>query len=124
MQSAKTVPWIKGRSKVEAPVLEEKQELTLGVKPTLRRSLGLETFPNVQLFRTCLPLADQSYSPATALLGSPPKDGSKTSQEKLKRDLRLAHFTRFSRGPDLESSPVLTGVGKLQLTPWKKRHSL
>ncbi|XP_074541910.1 inactive Rho GTPase-activating protein 11B-like [Halichoeres trimaculatus] len=124
MQSAKTVPWIKGRSKVEEPVPEETQQSTSAVKPTLRRSLGLETFPNVQLFRTCLPVADQSYSPATALLDSPPKDQSKTPQETLKRDLRLVHFPRFPRGQEIESSPVLTGVGKLQVTPWKKRHSL
>ncbi|XP_034555621.1 rho GTPase-activating protein 11A-like [Notolabrus celidotus] len=124
IQSAKTLPWTKGRSKVEALVAEETQESTSGGRPALRRSLGLETFPNVQLFRTCLPGAEKSFSPATALLDSPPKEECKTPQEKPKRDLRLSHFQRFTRGLDVESSPVLTGVGKLQLTPWKKRHSL
>jgi len=32
------------------------------------------------------------------------------------RDLRLTPFPRFSRGPDADGSPVLTGVGKLLFT--------
>lgn len=56
MQSVKTVPWIQGRSKVRPPaVCEQKQESTSGDRPKLRRSLGLESFPNVELFRTCMP---------------------------------------------------------------------
>ncbi|KAM6991736.1 inactive Rho GTPase-activating protein 11B-like [Tautogolabrus adspersus] len=115
MQSVKTVPWIKGRPKFEPPVPEQKQESSSGDRPAIRRSFGLETFPNVQLFRACLSGADKGFSPAAALLDSTPKTASKTPREKLKR---------LPRGPDAESSPVLTGVRTLQFTHWKKRRSL
>ncbi|TMS12680.1 Rho GTPase-activating protein 11B [Larimichthys crocea] len=124
MQSVKTVPWIQGRPKVRPPAPEKEQGSTSGGIKTLRRSLGLETFPNVQLFRTCMPCADQGSKPAMALMDSPPKEACKTPQERLKRDLHLGHFSRFTRGPHEGSSPVLTGVGKLQLTPWRRRISL
>ncbi|KAE8286714.1 Neuroendocrine protein 7B2 [Larimichthys crocea] len=120
MQSVKTVPWIQGRPKVRPPAPKEEQGSTSGGIKTLRRSLGLETFPNVQLFRTCMPCADQGSKPAMALMDSPPKEACKTPQERLKRDLHLGHFSRFTRGPHEGSSPVLTGVGKLQLTPWRR----
>lgn len=59
MQSVKTVPWIQGRPKVRPPAPEKEQGSTSGGIKTLRRSLGLETFPNVQLFRTCMPCAGE-----------------------------------------------------------------
>ncbi|XP_051264153.1 neuroendocrine protein 7B2 [Dicentrarchus labrax] len=124
MPSVKTVPWIQGKSKVRATVPEQEQGSASGDRKTLRRSFGLETFPSVMLFRTCMQSEDEGFSPETALLGSPSKEPCKTPQEKLKRDLRLVNFSRFTRGPDTGSSPVLTGVGKLQLTPWRRRTSL
>ncbi|XP_070706001.1 rho GTPase-activating protein 11A-like [Pempheris klunzingeri] len=127
MQSVKTVPWIQGRSKLRPRVSEQRQGSAPGDRPAFRRSLGLETFPNVLLFRTCMPCADQSFRPAAALLdGSAPadKEACKTPQERLKRDLRLGHFPKFTRGPDADGSPVLTGVGRLQFTPWSRRISL
>ncbi|XP_044185461.1 rho GTPase-activating protein 11A-like isoform X1 [Thunnus albacares] len=127
MRSVKTVPWIQGRSKVRPPVSEQSQGSTSTEKPTLRRSVGLETFPNLLLFRTCMPCAEDGFRPAAAALdgSSPPgKEGCKTPHERLKRDLRLANFSRFTRGHDADCSPVLTAVGKLQLTPWRRRSSL
>ncbi|GAA6214896.1 rho GTPase-activating protein 11B [Lates japonicus] len=127
MRPAKTMSWIQGKSKVTPKVTpavsEQSQESTSGGRPTLRRSLGLETFPSVLLFRTCMPCAD--FRPATDLEdGAVSRETWKTPQERLRRDLRLGHFPRFTRGQDADSSPVLTGVGKLQLTPWRRRSSL
>ncbi|CAK6962812.1 rho GTPase-activating protein 11A-like isoform X3 [Scomber scombrus] len=126
IRSVKTVSWIQGRSKVSPPVSEQSQGSTSVDRPTLRRSVGLETFPNVRLFRTCLPCEDEGFSPAAALDDSSPpgKEGCKTPHERLKRDLHLGHFSRFTRGPDAGGSPVLTAIGRLQLTPWRRRSSL
>lgn len=52
MHSVKTVSWIHGRSKVTAPASEQVRQSTSGDKPSLRRSLGLDNFPNILLFRT------------------------------------------------------------------------
>lgn len=57
VQSLKTLSWIQGRSKVTAPVSEQSQGSTSGDKPSLRRSLGLENFPSILLFRTYMPCA-------------------------------------------------------------------
>lgn len=57
MQSGKTASWIQGRSKVRPTVSEQNQGSISGERKSLRRSLGLETFPNVQLFRTFMPFA-------------------------------------------------------------------
>ncbi|XP_054475071.1 neuroendocrine protein 7B2 [Anoplopoma fimbria] len=133
MWSVKTVPWIQGRSKDRPPASERSEELTSGERPPLRRSLGLEAFPNVLLFRTCMPCAELGFKPATALLESHSpvdKEACKTPQERpaslcpVFRDLRLGHFQRFTRGQDADCSPVLTGLGKLQLTPWRRRYDL
>ncbi|KAM7367669.1 hypothetical protein PAMP_013953 [Pampus punctatissimus] len=115
MRSVKTMPWIQGRSKVIPTFSDQSQRSTSRDRPTLRRSLGVETFPNVLLFRTCMPCAEDGSSPTD-------KEGSKTPRERLKRDLRLGHLPKFTRGQD--GSPVFTGVGKLQLTPWRRRCSL
>ncbi|XP_054618560.1 rho GTPase-activating protein 11A-like [Dunckerocampus dactyliophorus] len=64
----KTVPWFHGRSKVRTPITQQTQESILQDRPTLRRSLGLGTFPNVVLFRTCMPCAvsiSEALSPGT-----------------------------------------------------------
>uniref|UniRef100_A0A3B4TRC7 Rho-GAP domain-containing protein n=1 Tax=Seriola dumerili TaxID=41447 RepID=A0A3B4TRC7_SERDU len=127
IRPVKTVPWIQGRSKVTPGVSEQSQESTSGRRPTLRRSLGLETFPSVLLFRTCAPCAEQDFKPETDYLdGSSPlgKEACKTPQERQRRDLHLGFFPRLTRGQDADSSPVLTGVGKLQLTPWRRRSLL
>ncbi|AWP20214.1 putative rho GTPase-activating protein 11B [Scophthalmus maximus] len=112
----KTVPWIQGRSKATPAVPEQSQGSTPGGRPALRRSLGLETFPNVLLFRTCMPCTEQGLSPAEACC--------KTPQQRLGSDLRLGHFPRLTRGQGEDSLPALTGVGKLQLMPWRRRISL
>ncbi|XP_039981283.1 rho GTPase-activating protein 11A-like isoform X2 [Xiphias gladius] len=118
MRSMKTVPWIQGRSKVTPAVSEQSQGSTSGGRTTLRRSLGLETFPSVLLFRTCMPCADQGFRPAADLSdGASPvsREACRTPQEGLRR---------FTRAQDADCLPVLTGVGKWQLTPWRRRSSL
>ncbi|KAK1889541.1 Rho GTPase-activating protein 11B [Dissostichus eleginoides] len=121
----KTAPWIPARSKVKPAVSEQSKESTSGEKPTLRRSIGMETFPNILLFRSCMPFAVQSFMPDAALSDSHSLDGIEACpHEILKRDLRFVNFSRFARGHGSESSPVPTGVGKLQLTPWRKRISI
>ncbi|XP_034384076.1 rho GTPase-activating protein 11A-like [Cyclopterus lumpus] len=126
MWSVKTVPWIQGGSKDRPPVSEQSQESTSGDKVPLRRSLGLETFPNILLFRTCVPCAEQGFRPARALLDGPSPVGNEAciTPQRPARDLRLGHFQRFTRAQDADSAPVLTGVGKLQFTPWSRRISL
>lgn len=57
MRSVKTAPWIQGRSKVRPTVSVQEDESASGDSKTFRRSLGLDTFPNVLLFRTCMPFA-------------------------------------------------------------------
>ncbi|XP_034999541.2 rho GTPase-activating protein 11A-like [Hippoglossus stenolepis] len=125
IRPVKTVPWIQGGSKVTAAVSEQSQESTPGGRHTLRRSLGLETFPNVLLFRTCLPCKEQSFTPATDVSSSVSNEACKMPQERRRSDLRLGPFScRLTRGLDARSLPVLTGVGKLQLAPWRRRSSL
>ncbi|XP_039981284.1 rho GTPase-activating protein 11B-like isoform X3 [Xiphias gladius] len=88
MRSMKTVPWIQGRSKVTPAVSEQSQGSTSGGRTTLRRSLGLETFPSVLLFRTCMPCADQGFRPAADLSdGASPvsREACRTPQEGLRR---------------------------------------
>ncbi|XP_030261033.1 rho GTPase-activating protein 11A [Sparus aurata] len=125
LHSVKTVPLNQGRSKVKPAVSEVEKVSTSGGRKPLRRSLGLDSFPGVLLFRTCF--AERGDKPAGTLLDSPRptrKDSCKAPQEKQKRDLHLTHFPRFTRSLDAGSSPVLTGVGKLRLTPWGRRTSL
>lgn len=55
MRSVKTVPLIQGGSKLRPP--EQSHGSTSGDRPTLRRSLGLDSFPNILLFRTYMPSA-------------------------------------------------------------------
>ncbi|KAM9704211.1 inactive Rho GTPase-activating protein 11B-like [Menidia menidia] len=59
MRSMKTVPWIQGKPKARPEEFMQSQETTAEERPKLRRSFGLETFPNVELFRTCVPHADK-----------------------------------------------------------------
>nr|XP_019953272.1 PREDICTED: rho GTPase-activating protein 11A [Paralichthys olivaceus] len=123
--SLKVMQSVKGRSKVTAAVSEQSQDSTPEGRPTLRRSLGLETFPNVQLFRTCLPCTEQGFKPATDVSRPMSDEACKMRQERRRSDLRLGHFScRLTRGLAADSWPVLTGVGKLQLTPWRRRSSL
>ncbi|KAJ4929296.1 hypothetical protein JOQ06_004906 [Pogonophryne albipinna] len=116
----KTAPWNPARSKVKPAVSVQSKESTSGEKPTLKRSIGMETFPNILLFRSY-----QRFKPDAALPDSHSLDGIEACpQEILTRDQRFVNFSRFARGHGSESSPVLTGVGKLQLTPWRKRVSI
>ncbi|XP_059213129.1 rho GTPase-activating protein 11A-like [Centropristis striata] len=123
IRSVKTAPWIPARSKVRPADSEQSQESTSGDRPGLRRSFGLETFPNVLLFRNCMPSADKEFSPAAASLESP-SPATKEAFKTPKRDLYLGNFSRFIRGQGADGSAVLTGVGKLQLSPWRRRTSL
>lgn len=124
MRSVKNVSWIQGRSKVTPPASEQSEDSTSGDKLSLRRNLGLDNFSNILLFRTYTTCADEGFRPAKNVLnGSSPvrKDSCKTPQQELKRDL---HFTRFTRGFHAGCSSLLTAVGKMQLTPWKRHSSL
>lgn len=100
-RAAKTMLWIPVKSK--APDTESSNVPF----PRLRRSLGQESFPNVQLFRTCLPWEEQSYKPAAAPVDTSDGHG-KMTQEKLERDLHL--ISKRTKGQDEDSAPVL---GKL-----------
>nr|XP_043905827.1 rho GTPase-activating protein 11A-like [Solea senegalensis] len=119
IRSVKTAPWNQGKSKVTPTVSEPSQESTSGVKQTLRRSVGLATFPNVLLFRTCTATDVMDCS-------SPIFKASRTPQDRLlRRDVCLDYIHRLSRGRDsADDLPVLTAAGKLQLTPWRRRSSL
>lgn len=55
--SVKTMPWIHSKPKVRSVASDPTLNSLVGDGPKLRRSLGLQTFPNVQLFRTCMPNA-------------------------------------------------------------------
>lgn len=110
MRSVKTVPLIQGGSKLRPP--EQSHGSTSGDRPTLRRSLGLDSFPNILLFRTYMPSADQSFRPAAALL-----DDVIAAEKKLNK-MPQDGLKRFTRGVD--GSPA----GKLKLTLWRRRSSL
>ncbi|XP_028996897.1 rho GTPase-activating protein 11A-like [Betta splendens] len=116
VRSVKTPNWIQGRSKVTAPGSEHSQRSASGDKPSLRRSLGLEHFPNIRMFRTYMPSSDEPEVEPLEGSSSTGK-GCKTPQPRLRRDLRLPAFTRSS---DAGASPVLTAVGKLHFTPWRR----
>ncbi|KAG7283025.1 hypothetical protein CRUP_012918 [Coryphaenoides rupestris] len=90
------------------------QEPTASTSRPLKRSLGLESFPNVLLFRTYAPhLGQQQCDDAHG------KDSFLTLQERLKR---LARLARGVRGQDEGASPVLTSAGKLKRpTSWRRR---
>ncbi|KAM8832116.1 rho GTPase-activating protein 11A-like [Spinachia spinachia] len=124
--STKTLPWIQGRSKDRLPASEGSRRSTSGDRAPLRRSLGLESFPNVLLFRTCVPCAEQGFRPAAALLeGHSPfgKEACETPQRPA-RDLCLGDTRKFTSGQSAGDSPRFTGVAKRQLTPWRRRISL
>ncbi|XP_039874526.1 neuroendocrine protein 7B2 [Simochromis diagramma] len=96
MRSVKTVPLIQGGSKLRPP--EQSHGSTSGDRPTLRRSLGLDSFPNILLFRTYMPSADQSFRPAAALL-----DDVIAAEKKLNK-MPQDGLKRFTRGVD--GSPI------------------
>lgn len=54
IRSAKMLALIPGKAKTRPAVLEHSQGSMSRDGPKLRRSLGLDTFPNVLLFRTCM----------------------------------------------------------------------
>ncbi|XP_060947979.1 neuroendocrine protein 7B2 [Limanda limanda] len=97
IRPVKTVPCT---SKVTAAVSEQSQESTPGGRHTLRRTHGLETFPNVLLFRTCLPCTATDVSRPTS------NEACKTPRDRRRSDLRLGPFScRLTR-----ELPVLTGM--------------
>ncbi|XP_017267353.1 rho GTPase-activating protein 11B [Kryptolebias marmoratus] len=97
IRSVKTVSWIQGRSKLRRGISEPRR-LSSGDKSKLRRSLGLDSFPNIQLFRACVLHPDQGFRPAAAVT-----DGLNPADKELSRH------------------PVLTAVEKLQLANWRRR---
>ncbi|XP_068199375.1 rho GTPase-activating protein 11A-like [Antennarius striatus] len=124
MRPTTTVPRIQRRSDVLPPVCERERGCTSGNGKTLRRSLGLEAFPSVLLFRTCLPSADEDVRPVTSL-DSPRsvfKDTFKSPHDRLKGDCPLGRFSRLCG--DEGGSPVSTGDRKRQLTPWRRSTSI
>lgn len=57
MHSVKAASWVQAKSKGYTTVSVQEPESTCEDIKTLRRSHGLDTFPNVLLFRTCVPSA-------------------------------------------------------------------
>ncbi|XP_077409645.1 inactive Rho GTPase-activating protein 11B-like [Vanacampus margaritifer] len=104
----KTVPQIQAKSKIGPAAPQPNHESNLGRRPTLRRSVGQETLPNITLFRTCVSCED--LSPGAAILDA---SSQQSSPNRIKR---------LVQGQEV-SSPVFTGVGKL-LASWSKRISL
>ncbi|XP_054910140.1 neuroendocrine protein 7B2 [Poeciliopsis prolifica] len=59
-RSEKIMLWIQSKPKLRLTVSEPTLICVTRGDPKLRRSIGLETFPNIQLFRTSMPNKDQS----------------------------------------------------------------
>ncbi|XP_077367469.1 rho GTPase-activating protein 11A-like [Festucalex cinctus] len=118
--SVKTVPRIQAKSKVRPAVPRRNHESNLGRRPTLRRSAGHETLPNIALFRACVSCEDSS--PQAAILDALSLSGKQFSPSRIKRDMRLGLFPGLVQGQEV-ALPVFT-VGKLQLASWSKRISL
>ncbi|XP_015245709.1 PREDICTED: rho GTPase-activating protein 11B [Cyprinodon variegatus] len=89
----KTSSWSQSKPKVRPAASLPTQSSTSGDGPKLRRSLGLMSFPNIQPFRICMPIADPGFRPAAALEGS--KNAHKIS--------------------------VLSAMDRLQFTNWRRR---
>lgn len=68
MQSVKTMPWIQGRSRVRPTASCSEHGSTSGDRKPLRRSLGLETFPNVLMFRSYAPCTGKKNTKAASSL--------------------------------------------------------
>ncbi|KAF7230917.1 inactive Rho GTPase-activating protein 11B [Nothobranchius furzeri] len=66
----KTGPWIH-KPKVKRGVSEPSFETPPGARQKLRRSLGLESFPNIQLFRTCVSHTGMDFKSADELCKNP-----------------------------------------------------
>lgn len=115
-RAVKSLPWMQTKSKAKPPDTEP-VKVSSG-RSGLRRSLGQENFPNVQLFRTCLPWEEQSYEPAEV-----ENSEGKMAPERSKRNLCLMS-TKKTKDHDEDSCPVLTGLGKLNLGSWRRRSSL
>ncbi|MEQ2202800.1 hypothetical protein XENOCAPTIV_016135 [Xenoophorus captivus] len=92
----KTVSWVQGKPKVSPTASLPTQSSMSGDGPKLKRSLGLRTFPNIQLFRTCMPNAEQGFIPAADA---------------------LEYFNTQDK------TSVLTAMERLQLTNWRRRSS-
>eukprot|EP00066_Takifugu_rubripes_P021157 XP_011610423.1 PREDICTED: rho GTPase-activating protein 11B [Takifugu rubripes] len=123
VRSMKAMPWVQGKSRVRTTISGTEHGSTSGDRKPLRRSLGLETFPNVLLFRSYDPCTDQDYSHAKASTndrGVTDREPCKVPQEGIKRDLH--EFSGCSQ--EAGGSPFLTGVGRLQLTSWRRSTSL
>ncbi|XP_019726281.1 rho GTPase-activating protein 11B-like isoform X2 [Hippocampus comes] len=119
--SVKTVPWIQGKTKVRPAVHQRRRESNLPRRPTLRRSVGLEVFPNIAFFRACMSCEDSS--PAAAILDALSPSSKQPSPNRIKRDMRLSLFPGLGQGQTASSS-VFSAVGKLQAASWSKRISL
>ncbi|XP_051908064.1 inactive Rho GTPase-activating protein 11B-like isoform X2 [Hippocampus zosterae] len=119
--SVKTVSWIQGKAKVRPAVHQGKSESNLRGRPSLRRSVGLEVFPNIAFFRACMSCEDSS--PAAAFLDALSPSGKQPSPNRIKRDMRLGLFPGLGQG-QTESFSVFNVVGKLQVASWSRRISL
>ncbi|XP_037100569.1 rho GTPase-activating protein 11B-like [Syngnathus acus] len=115
--SVKTVPWIQAKLKVRPADHQQTQKSDLRGRPTLRRSVGLETFPNIAFFRACV---SEDSSPGAAILDAL-NPGKPSPPNKIKRDTRLGLSPDPSQG---QNASMFTGVGKLQLASWSRRISL
>lgn len=111
-RAVRTLPWTQARSKTK--LSDTERDTAPSQRPGLRRSLGHENFPNVQVFRSCLPWEEQSYKLA--------EDDDVGQERLMKRRLRL--LTKKIKGLDADGSPVLTDVSRLHLGSWRRRSSL
>ncbi|TWW68790.1 Neuroendocrine protein 7B2 [Takifugu flavidus] len=65
VRSMKAMPWVQGKSRVRTTISGTEHGSTSGDRKPLRRSLGLETFPNVLIFRSYDPCTGASISADT-----------------------------------------------------------
>lgn len=68
IRSVKTMPWVQGRSRVRPTVSCPEHRSTSGDRKPIRRSLGLETFPNVLMFRSYVPCKGKNNTQVASLL--------------------------------------------------------
>uniref|UniRef100_A0A3Q3H362 Rho GTPase activating protein 11B n=1 Tax=Kryptolebias marmoratus TaxID=37003 RepID=A0A3Q3H362_KRYMA len=124
IRSVKTVSWIQGRSKLRRGISEPRR-LSSGDKSKLRRSLGLDSFPNIQLFRACvLHPGKCSVKQEVFLSLSLSPAGRHDTKLFLDQGFRPAAAVTDGLNPadkELSRHPVLTAVEKLQLANWRRR---
>ncbi|XP_037541116.1 neuroendocrine protein 7B2 [Nematolebias whitei] len=112
IRSGRTASWFQGRSKIKRGN-SEPSCMSTEDKSKLRRSLGLESFPNIQLFRTCMHQQDQGFRPAAAVTDDfNPADKELSKHPVLSAVEKLANWRRRSM-TEMGSSVRLSLLGLL-----------